>query len=157
MLNVNVTHWVWQGFERLLRFKCYVFIWSYMGWVLSSLVILPDPSLHVLVQTVRAAVWLCNLSSSEYYLLVRLPLSAAIKMAPFIVQLAQDHVVLEEKLVSHAKSAERNKSKELGLGFYMSRSEARSTWPQRSISGMISGYIQHHDNQKINLAWLLPD
>lgn len=37
-------------------------------------------------------------------LLLRLPLGAAIKMAPFIVQLAQDHVVLEEKLVSHAKS-----------------------------------------------------
>lgn len=37
-------------------------------------------------------------------LLLRLPLGAAIKMASFIVQLAQDHVVLEEKLVSHAKS-----------------------------------------------------
>lgn len=29
---------------------------------------------------------------------------ASIKMASFIVQLAQDHVVLEEKLVSHAES-----------------------------------------------------
>ena len=81
----------------------------------SSLVYLPDIRVHGLVQTVRAAVWSCNLSSSEYYLLVRLPLSAAIKMASFIVQLAQDHVVLEEKLVSHAKSAERNKNMELGL------------------------------------------
>lgn len=84
---------------------------------MSSLVYLPDISAHGLVQTVRAAVLDCNSSSSQYYLLLRLPLCAAIKMASFIVQLAQDHVVLEEKLVSHAKSAERNKNMELGLGF----------------------------------------
>lgn len=90
----------------------YGHIWDEL---VSSLVYLPDISAHGLVQTVRAAVWACNLSSSEYYLLLRLPLGAAIKMASFIVQLAQDHVVLEEKLVSHAKSAERNKNMELGL------------------------------------------
>lgn len=84
--------------------------------LVSSLVYLPDISVHGLVQAVRAAVWDCNSSPSQYYLLLRLPLCAAIKMASFIVQLAQDHVVLEEKLVSHAKSAERNKNMELGLG-----------------------------------------
>lgn len=55
------------------------------------------------------SVWDCNLSSSECYLLLRLPLSAAIKRASLIVQLAQDHVVLEEKLVSHTKSTEGKK------------------------------------------------
>lgn len=82
----------------------------------SSLVYFPDISADGLVQTVRADVWDFNSSPSEYYLLLRLPLSVAIKMASFIVQLAQDHVVLQEKLVSHAKSAERNKNMELGLG-----------------------------------------
>lgn len=91
----------------------YGHIWDEL---VSSLVYLPDISAHGLVQTVRAAVWDCNSSPSQYYLLLRLPLCAAIKMASFIVQLAQDHVVLEEKLVSHAKSAERNKNMELGLG-----------------------------------------
>lgn len=80
-----------------------------------SLVYFPDISAHGLSQTVRAAGWDCNSSSSQYYLLLRLPLCAAIKMASFIVQLAQDHVVLEKKLVSHTKSAERNKNMELGL------------------------------------------
>lgn len=37
--------------------------------------------------------------------LLRPHLAAAVgKVAAFVVQLAQDHVVLEEKLVSHAKS-----------------------------------------------------
>lgn len=35
-------------------------------------------------------------------------------MAFFIVQLAQDHVVLEEKLVSHTKSAEKSKMMKQG-------------------------------------------
>lgn len=83
---------------------------------MSSLVYHADISVHGLIQTVRAAVCYCNSSSSQNYLLLRLPFCAAISMASFIVQLAQDHVVLEEKLVSHAKSAERNKNMELGLG-----------------------------------------
>lgn len=99
----------------------YGHIWDEL---VSSLVYLPDIFAHGLVQTVRAAVWDCNSSSSQYYLLLRLPLCAAIKMASFIVQLAQDHVVLEEKLVSHAKSAERNKNMELGLGSCLSWSES---------------------------------
>lgn len=45
---------------------------------------------------------------SEYYLSLWLSVGASIKMASFVVQLAQDHVVLEEELVSHAESAERN-------------------------------------------------
>lgn len=84
----------------------------------SSLVYLPDISAHVLVQTVRAAARDGNSSSSQYYLLLRLPLCAAIKMASFVVQLAQDHVVLEEKLVSHAKSAERISKYESGFWFF---------------------------------------
>lgn len=92
---------------------------------MSSLVYLPDISAHGLVQTVRAAVWACYSSSSLYYLLLRLPLRAAIKMASFIVQLAQDHVVLEEKLVSHAESAERNKNMELGPWFVHELSKSR--------------------------------
>lgn len=96
----------------------YGHIWDEL---VSSLVYLPDILAHGLVQTVRAAaVWVCNSSSSQYYLLLRLPFCAAIKMASFIVQLAQDHVVLEEKLVSHAKSAERNKNMELGPGSCLS-------------------------------------
>lgn len=77
---------------------------------------------HGLVQAPRAAVRACNSSPSQHYLLLRLPLRAAVKMAAFVVQLAQDHVVLEEKLVSHAKSAEGNKNMEVGLGS-CSRSE----------------------------------
>lgn len=50
------------------------------------------------------------LTKAEYYLLLRLPLSAAVKMGSFVVQLAQYHVVLEEKLVSHAESAEGNEN-----------------------------------------------
>lgn len=87
---------------------------------MSSLVWLPDISMHGLVQAARAAVWGCNSSPSLHYLLLRRPLCAAIKMASFVVQLAQDHVVLEEKLVSHAKSAERHKNMELGLGSCLS-------------------------------------
>lgn len=45
---------------------------------------------------------------SEYYLSLWLSVGASIKMASFVVKLAQDHVVLEEELVSHAESAERN-------------------------------------------------
>lgn len=73
--------------------------------LVGSFVSCPDISAHGLVQTVGGAVRGCNSLSSEYYLLLSLPLRAAIEMASFIVQLAQDHVVLEEKLVSHAKSA----------------------------------------------------
>lgn len=67
------------------------------------------------VQTVRRAAEDHNSPSSERYLLLRLPLSAAIKKGSFVVQLAQDHVVLEEKSVSHAESAERNQNMEVGL------------------------------------------
>lgn len=104
---------------------------------MSSLVYFPDISVHGLVQAVRAAVWACNSSPSQYYLLLRLPLCAAIKMASFIVQLAQDHVVLEEKLVSHAKSAERNKNMELGLGSCLCWSES---W---GPTGVFQAYFQH--------------
>lgn len=51
----------------------------------------------------------------ESYLLLWQPLSASIKMTSFVVQLAQDHIVLEEKLVSHAKSAVGNRTVKLGL------------------------------------------
>lgn len=45
--------------------------------------------------------------------LLRPHLAAAVgKVAAFVVQLAQDHVVLEEKLVSHAKSAGRERERE---------------------------------------------
>lgn len=51
--------------------------------------------------------------------LLRLHLAAVGKVAALVVQLAQDHVVLEEELVSHAKSAgttrERDKNMEVGL------------------------------------------
>lgn len=118
--------------------------------LVNPLVCLPDIWVHGLVQTVIAAVWDCNLSSSEHYLLLRLPLSAAIKMASLIVQLAQDHVVLEEKLVSHAKSAEGNKKK------YGSRSRflLELKWIMRSlriISGIFSEHIHRYDNQKLIL------
>lgn len=68
------------------------------------------------VQAVGAAVWACNSPPSPCYLLLWRPLRAAIKVASFVVQLAQDHVVLEEKLVSHTKSAETHENAELSLG-----------------------------------------
>lgn len=67
------------------------------------------------------------------YLSLRRPLGAAVKAASFVVQLAQDHVVLEEKLVSHTESAERQEKTGLSVGSqrsvraYFQHSAAAST------------------------------
>lgn len=71
---------------------------------------IPVISVNGLVQTVTPAVWNIIHRHQNTTFLLGLPLGAAIKMASFIVQLAQDHVVLEEKLVSHTKSAEINQN-----------------------------------------------
>lgn len=94
--------------------------------------------------------------SPPYYLSLRRPLGAAVKVASFVVQLAQDHVVLEEKLVSHTESAERQEKAGLSPG--LSQSQA-----QKSCSGVSSVFSHrlHHilrsDYQQIPLFRIAAD
>lgn len=65
--------------------------------------------------------------------LLRPHLATAVgKVAAFVIQLAQDHVVLEEKLVSHAKSAGRGREKhsERGIKIWKWVSVLASRWRQ---------------------------
>lgn len=96
-----------------------------------------------------AAVWACSSPPSPSHLLLRRPLAAAVKVASFVVQLAQDHVVLEEKLVSHTKSAETHENTELILGSCLSPSESAGP------TGAFQAYFQRSSTVSTTSAALI--
>lgn len=85
-------------------------------------------------------------------------LAAAVgKVAAFVVQLAQDHVVLEEKLVSHAKSAGRGREKhsERGIKIWKWVSGLASRWRQSESQAPSGAFFFLH--QQVFLCIMRPN